>query len=195
MIGPGGKPRRRGAERRLDADERRLAAALQTGEEGAIAAVEERYGQVLSGFLRQTLPDAASAEDVRQQVLLEVWRRGPEYDSERGSTLTWILTIARWRAIDELRRRRPEPLDPQLMPETEDRRAAEVDEMLERWRLADLLKRIPAEEALTLRLRFYEDLTQTEIAARTGLALGTVKHRMVAGLARLRTLMVEEGVA
>jgi RNA polymerase sigma-70 factor (ECF subfamily) len=78
------------------------------------------------------------------------------------------------------------------MPDSEDRGPAEVDEMIERWRLADLLSRIPAEEALTLRLRFYEDLTQTEIAARTGLALGTVKHRMVAGLARLRTLMVEE---
>ncbi len=193
-----GSSRRRGlrsSRRRADAEERRLTAALHAGEETAIAAVEERYGSVLSGFLRQALPDPASAEDVRQQVLLEVWRRGPEYDPARGSALTWILTIARSRAIDELRRRRPEPLDPDLVPEAADSRAAEVDEMLERWRLADLLKQIPAEEATMLRMRFYEDLTQTEIAERTGVALGTVKHRMVAGLSRLRDLMIEEGAA
>jgi RNA polymerase sigma-70 factor (ECF subfamily) len=70
---------------------------------------------------------------------------------------------------------------------------SEVDAMLERWRLADLLERLPAEEALTLRLRFYEELSQSEIADRTGIALGTVKSRMVAGLARLRTMLIEEG--
>jgi RNA polymerase sigma-70 factor, ECF subfamily len=195
MRVPGELKRRLGVGRRGDREERRLAAALRAGEEEALAAVEERYGRTLSGFLRQALPDAASAEEVRQQVLLEVWRRGPEYDSERGSPLTWILTIARSRAIDELRRRRPEPVDPVRLPEPAGDGERRLDEMLERWRLSDLLKRIPAEEALTLRMRFYEDKTQTQIAAETGMALGTVKHRMVAGLSRLRTLMAEEGAA
>ena len=172
MRVPGQLKRRLGAGRRADREERRLAAALRSGEEEAIAAVEERYGRTLSGFLRQALPDAASAEEVRQQVLLEVWRRGPEYDSERGSPLTWILTIARSRAIDELRRRRPEPVDPVRLPERASDGERRLDEMLERWRLSDLLKRIPAEEAETLRLRFYEDKTQTEIAAETGHGAG-----------------------
>ncbi|MFN8218421.1 MAG: sigma-70 family RNA polymerase sigma factor [Solirubrobacterales bacterium] len=193
MRAPGELKRRLGG-RREEREVRRLAAALRSGEEGAIAAVEERYGKTLSGFLRQALPDAASAEEVRQQVLLEVWRRGPEYDPDRSSPLTWILTIARSRAIDELRRRRPEPIDPVQLPESEERDPA-LDEMLERWRLSDLLRRIPGEEALLLRLRFYADKSQTEIAAETGLPLGTVKHRMVAGLGRLRTLMIEEGAA
>ncbi len=195
MRASGQLRRRLGGGRHADRKERRLAAALHHGEEEAIAAVEERYGNTLSGFLRQALPDTASAEEVRQQVLLEVWRRGPEYDPERGSPLTWILTIARSRAIDELRRRRPEPMDPVDLPESTDEGDERVDEMMERWRLADLLRRIPAEEAMTLRLRFYEDKTQTEIAAETGLALGTVKHRMVSGLSRLRTLITEEGAA
>jgi RNA polymerase sigma-70 factor (ECF subfamily) len=82
----------------------------------------------------------------------------------------------------------PEP------PEVEDDTPSEVDAMLERWRLADLLERLPAEEALTLRMRFYDELSQSEIAERTGIPLGTVKSRMVAGLARLRTMLVEEGV-
>jgi RNA polymerase sigma-70 factor (ECF subfamily) len=186
--------RRFGRERHLAGDDRRLAEALRTGEEAAIAAVEDRYGRTLSGFLGQTMGDATSAEEVRQQVLLEVWRRGPEFDPERASALTWILTIARSRAIDELRRqkRRPQVPVPEP-PEAEDDAPSEVDAMLERWRMADLLERLPAEEALTLRLRFYEELSQTEIAERTGIALGTVKSRMVAGLARLRTMLVEEG--
>ncbi|HEU4599312.1 MAG TPA: sigma-70 family RNA polymerase sigma factor [Solirubrobacterales bacterium] len=192
---PGLLKRRLGSGRRPDREERRLAAALRAGDAEAITAVEERYGNTLSGFLYQALPDAASAEEVRQQVLLEVWRRGPQYDPERGSPLTWILTIARSRAIDEMRRRRPEPVDPAQMPEREGEDQARVDQMLERWRLSDLLQRIPAEEALTLRLRFYEDKSQTEIAAETGLALGTVKHRMISGLSRLRTLIVEEGAS
>ena len=193
MWAPAQLRRRLGRGRHEDREERRLAAALRSGEEEAIAAVEHRYGRTLSGFLRQALPDPASAEEVRQQVLLEVWRRGPEYDSDRGSPLTWILTIARSRAIDELRRRRPEPMDPVTMPESADEGDSRVDEMMERWRLSGLLKRIPADEARVLRLRFYEDKTQTEIAAETGIALGTVKHRMVSGLSRLRTLMTEGG--
>jgi RNA polymerase sigma-70 factor (ECF subfamily) len=186
--------RRFGRDRHLAGDDRRLAAALRTGEEAALAAVEDRYGKTLSGFLGQTMPDATSAEEVRQQVLLEVWKRGREYDPDRASALTWILTIARSRAIDELRRQKRRPQVPTAEPpEVEDDSPSEVDAMLERWRMADLLERLPAEEALTLRLRFYEELSQTEIADRTGIALGTVKSRMVAGLARLRTMLVEEG--
>lgn len=58
-------------------DDRRLAEALRTGQEAAIAEVEDRYGRILSGFPGQILPDAAGAEEVRRQILLEVWRRGP----------------------------------------------------------------------------------------------------------------------
>lgn len=176
------------AERR----EGRLVRALQAGDEGAIATLEERYGRLLFGFLRDALPDPGTAEDVRQQVLVEVWRRGPDYDPERASLLTWVLMIARSRAIDERRRRRPEPVDPAAMPEPAEEFDSEVDELAERWRLADLLARIPAREAETLRLRFYEELAQPEIALRMGIPLGTVKTRMVSGLARLRQLMIEE---
>ena len=179
--------------RRADEAERRLADSLRAGEPRAIGAVEERYGRVLFGFLRDALPDRASAEEVRQQVLVEIWRRGPDYDPERGSLLTWMMTIARSRAIDELRRRRPEPIDPSTIAEgAAAAPAPELERLLERWRLAELLGQIPREEAVALRLRFYEELAQPEIAERTGVPLGTVKTRMVRGLARLRELMLEE---
>ena len=100
--------------------------------------------------------------------------------------------IARSRALDELRRRRPLPLDPAELPETAQPPAH--DAAIDRWLVADLLGALPAAERELLRLRFYEELTQTEIAARTGLPLGTVKTRMVRALTRLRELMDEEGL-
>jgi RNA polymerase sigma-70 factor (ECF subfamily) len=167
-----------------------LAAKLRAREEDAIAAFEARFGRVLTGFLRNSLDDPATAEEVRQQVLLEVWKRGPDYEPRRSSLLTWALMIARSRAADERRRRRPVPVDPASAEEpSEDE---ELDRLLERWRLAALLERIPADEAEVLRLRFYLGLAQPAIAERTGAPLGTVKTRMVRGLARLRELIEEE---
>lgn len=177
----------------LDDDDARLARALRRGDEAAAAAVEARYGRILTGFLREALPDPGTAEEVRQQVLLEVWRRGPTYDPARSSPLTWVLLIARSRAADERRRRRPEPVDPAAVAETQGSAGDGFEALLERWRLAALLDRLPEEEAKMLRMRFYEGFSQTEIAARTGIPLGTIKRRMVTGLARLRELIVEEG--
>ncbi|MBS1846262.1 MAG: sigma-70 family RNA polymerase sigma factor [Actinobacteria bacterium] len=186
------EPARSRPPRDLDPAEITLVTRLRAEDEGALAAFEERYGRVLTGFLRDSLPDPGTAEEVRQQVLTEIWRRGADYDPARSSILTWALMIARSRAADERRRRRPTPIDPTTIEESgED---PELDGLLDRWRVAALLERIPAGEAGVLRLRFYEGLSQSEIAARTGVPLGTVKTRMIRGLARLRELIAEEGV-
>lgn len=184
--------RRERAARPLEEGDARLARMLQRGDDAATAEVEARYGRILTGFLREALPDPATADEVRQQVLLEVWRRGPKYDPLRSSPLTWVLLIARSRAADERRRRRPEPVDPSIVTEIQSRGDDAFDALLERWRLAAMLDRLSGEEARMLRLRFYEGLSQTEIAARTGVPLGTVKRRMVTGLTRLRELIAEE---
>jgi len=108
------------------------------------------------------------------------------------------MTIARSRAIDHLRRRVPEPRDPQLEREAAERGeggTTTLDELLEEWRVAHLLRRLPPEEADLLRRRFYEDQSQREIAEATGIPLGTVKLRMVQGLGRLRGLVEAEGGA
>jgi RNA polymerase sigma-70 factor, ECF subfamily len=173
--------------------DRRTADALRAGDPRALEAVHEQCGPTVFGYLRHVLRDRTAAEDVYQQVFTEIWRRGAQYDPARGSLSTWALTIARSRAVDELRRRRPEPLDPADLPETP--APAPQDAALDRWRMVNLLARLPAEERELLRLRFYGELTQTEIAQRTGLPLGTIKSRMVRGLERLRGLLDEEGLA
>jgi RNA polymerase sigma-70 factor (ECF subfamily) len=173
--------------------ERRLAAGLRARDARALETVHAEYGASVFGFLLQRLRDRAAAEDVFQQVLTEVWRRGGEYDPRRASMLTWVLTIARSRAIDELRRRRPEPMDPQTLPEVVT--DAPDDRLLGAWRMSHLLGLLPAEERRVLELRFYEELSQSEISERTAVPIGTVKGRMVRGLERLRAHLDEEGAA
>lgn len=179
-------------------EDRRLADALRAGDPRALETFHDRFGATVFGYLLHVLRERASAEDVFQTVMTEVWRRASRYDAERGSLATWALTIARSRAIDELRRRRPEPVDPSDLPEpagTPDGAPAPQDQALDRWRMAHLLAQLPQEERRLLELRFYAELSQSEIATETGVPLGTIKSRMVRGLERLRGLMDEEGLA
>jgi RNA polymerase sigma-70 factor, ECF subfamily len=183
--------RRAKTDERDGAAEARLATRVAAGDPDALAEVYDRFGAVCFGFLVNTLRDRAAAEDVQQQVFLEVWQRSATYDPERGTLLTWIMTIARSRAIDHLRRRVPEPAGD--LGATLETSAAtdEIDELVERWRVAALIERLHPDEAAVLRMRFYDELPQTEIAERTGIPLGTVKMRMVSGLKRLRTMLEE----
>ena len=119
--------------------------------------------------------------------MVEVWQRGAQYDPRRGGLAAWVLTIARSRAIDQLRRRIPEPAGDAL----EGMLAAgatpgHADRVAERRRVIDLLAALPDEERLPLVLRFYAGLTQPEIAEALDVPVGTLKTRMVRGLERLR---------
>jgi RNA polymerase sigma-70 factor, ECF subfamily len=173
----------------------RLAEGLRRGDPDALTEIHRTYGQAVLGYLRGALRDPASAEDVHQEVFLEVWRRGPTFDSARGSLGGWIMLIARSRAIDYLRRRVPEPVDPAAPGAAalhEEDLESSPDTLVERWRMAVLVARLPDEEARMLRMRFHEGFSQAEIAERTGIPLGTVKTYMVRGLRRLRD-MIEDG--
>jgi RNA polymerase sigma-70 factor (ECF subfamily) len=175
--------------------DRHLLAGLRRGDPDALAEIHRQYGGVVYGYLRGALRDAATAEDVHQEVFLDVWRRGSAYDPERASLGTWIMLIARSRAIDHMRKRVPEPHDPQVpgvLGEEEDA-SSSPDLLVERWAMAVRVARLPDDQARILRMRFHEGLSQTEIAERTGIPLGTVKTYMVRGLRRLRELMEEEG--
>jgi RNA polymerase sigma-70 factor, ECF subfamily len=178
---------------------RGLAKALQRRDRAALEGVYGEYAPTVLGYLINALGDRGAAEDVHQQVFLEVWQRAPGYDPDRASILTWIMTIARSRAVDELRRRVPEPRDPgeqgALGLAEDDDPEQSPDALVERWRVAHLLSRLRPEEAELLRMRFYEGLSQSEIAERTEMPLGTVKMRMVASLRRLRDLIEEEEAA
>jgi len=178
-------------------EDRHLAERLREGDPEALRDAYSRFGRVTFGFLVKSLGDRGAAEDVQQQVYTQIWQRAESYDPNRGSLLSWLMTIARSRAIDHRRRRVPEPLDPDVAATQLDSRAAAEDERIDRlaeqWRIRELLDRLPEAEAEVLRRRFYGELTQSEIAEREGIPLGTVKTRMFTGLRRLRELIDEEG--
>jgi RNA polymerase sigma-70 factor (ECF subfamily) len=174
-----------------------VAEGLRRRDSATLARLHADYGPTVMGFLVRALPDRATAEDVFQAVFLQVWQRGGTYDPSRGSPLSWIMTIARSRAIDHLRRLIPEPHDPtghalSTLAGHGDP-ASDVDALVEQWRLAHLLAQLPEEERAMLRRRFYDGRSQREIADETGVPLGTVKMRMVQGLTRLRTMIEAEG--
>jgi RNA polymerase sigma-70 factor (ECF subfamily) len=179
------------APKRPSRAERRLAQRLRRADPGALDEIYAAHGSMVFGYLRQALNDPAEAEDVFQQVMTEVWRRGADYDPARASLSTWIMLIARSRAVDALRRRRPEPQDPATLQDL-DVVESETEALAEQWRVAALLEQIEPDDRHLLRLRFFEGLSQTEIADRTGIPLGTIKSRMVRGLERLHDLVVEQ---
>jgi len=175
-------------------EESRLIEGLREREPAALREAYDRFGRATFGFLLKTLGDRGAAEDVQQQVFLEIWRRADRFDPERGRLLTWVMTIARSRAIDHLRRRVPEPIDPEVAARRVEPSsgAGEIDALVEQWRMRALLDRLPEAEAELLGLRFYGGLSQSEIAEREGIPLGTVKTRMVSGLRRLRGMIEGE---
>jgi RNA polymerase sigma-70 factor (ECF subfamily) len=174
-----------------------LASRVRRRDGEAFSDLYREFGATTFGYLVGMLRDRSAAEDVLQEVFLEAWRRGSTYDPARGSLLSWVMTMARSRAIDYLRKRVPEPRDPDAIAVMTDREdpGTSADALLEQWRIAHLIGTLPAEEALVLRMRFYEGLSQTEIAERTGIALGTVKMRMVQALGRLREALEAEAEA
>ena len=161
----------------------------------------DREEEKLIERLREQDPEAlrevyrASAEDVQQQVFMEAWEKADRFDPGRGSFLTWLMTISRSRAIDHARKRVPEPRDPDGTAQLIDASRSgseDINEAVETWQFSQIIGRLPAEEADLLRYRFQGELSQAEIAKKTGIPLGTVKSRMVSGLERLRHMMEAE---
>jgi RNA polymerase sigma factor (sigma-70 family) len=169
-----------------------LGIRLAAGEEGAINEVYAALGPMVLGYLRRFVP-RDDAEDVLQRVFYEVWRNRDRYDPTR-SLEAWVLGIARKRAIDLLRRRHAN-----VVPIEELRDIAGDDgrELAERYARANevrgALARLPKEQREVLTLAYFGDLTQTEIAERLGVPLGTVKARAFRGLRRLADILGAAG--
>ncbi len=181
--------------RRAEPDEQVLADRLIERDQVALGDVYELYSRPVFSFLVRFTGDRTAAEDVQQQVFLEVWQKAANFDPGRGSMLTWIMTIARSRALDHSRRRVPEPHDPSSAAEIADSGSgghSEIDRAVDDWHFSQLIDQLPPDEAKLLEYRFHQELSQSEISEKTGIPLGTVKSRMVSGLERLRAQMEVE---
>ena len=186
-----------GRDARVDAD---LVERMQSGDERALASFYDRWFPVVYGVVSRMLSSADDVEDVVEESFWQVWRQAGRFSGARGSVQTWVLTIARSRALDRLRatrRLREEPIGAEHVdgfePSTVDAGAGEVDdpslgvELRERRRFVRAaLAALPIEQREALELGYFGGLSQTEIAERTGQPLGTIKTRVRLAMQKLR---------
>lgn len=168
---------------------------MRSGDEGALSAVYDRYSAMLFGTLLRILKDAQAAEEVLQDVFLQLWRSAGRFDAGRGSLPAWLLVIARNRAISRLRGRGSrEDLEEKdgdyagtfvSAHNIED----EASRSELRESLTAALATLPAEQRQAVELAYFEGMTQTEIAARTGSPLGTVKTRVRTAMQSLKRIL------
>jgi RNA polymerase sigma-70 factor (ECF subfamily) len=171
-----------------------LLAAVARGDRQAYAALHRRYAPLLLGLLTRILPSRPEAEDVLQDVFLQVWKRAADFDERRGRPFPWLVTLARSRALDRLsvldsRSRLAAVHTRDVRPEEapDPVHAASFAEHARRLRAA--LEQIPDSQRQVLLLAYFEGLTQSEIAGRLGTPLGTVKSHARLGLTKLRDLL------
>lgn len=172
----------------------RLVAAMAAGDRSALARLYDLMAGPIYSLASRLLDDATEAQDVVQDIFLQVWRTAGSYDASRGTVFSWVATLTRNRAIDRLRmrRRRSELLAgaaPELQPAAT---AGEADSAASLWvrekatAVRAALTAIPPDQQQAIELAYFGGLTQQEIAARLNEPLGTIKARIRRGLLRLR---------
>jgi RNA polymerase sigma-70 factor, ECF subfamily len=174
--------------------DRHVLAAVAGGSADALERLYDRYAATAFGLARRILAQQDLAEEVVQDVFSQVWREASRYDAARASVAGWIVLLTRTRAIDRLRARRARPdLDRPVEAVTAQPLAASArnpeqvamsSEDARKVRAA--LDKLPGEQRALVDLAYYEGLTHTEIADRTGVPLGTVKTRLRAAMMALR---------
>lgn len=163
-----------------------LVARVRSGDNSAMTELYDRYSSIVYAVALRVLGETSAAEDVLQEVFIQLWRNPGAFDAARGRLAPWLAVIARHRAIDQLRGRR-EQTDIEDITLSVD---ANLEEAADRERLVlkvrGVLAGMPAEQRNALELAFFQGLTHAEIAQQTGDPLGTVKTRIRNGLMQLR---------
>jgi RNA polymerase sigma-70 factor (ECF subfamily) len=151
-----------------------------------MGALYDRYSPVVYAVALRVLGDTGAAEDVLQEVFMQLWRNPGAFDSSRGSLGAWLAVITRNRAIDALRKRRPENDIEDVIISVEPDMARDADRARVGEKVRATLGSMPDAQRKALELAYYEGLTHSEIAAKTGEPLGTIKTRIRTGLMTLR---------
>ncbi len=173
---------------------------MASGDGTALADLYDRHGRSVYGLAARILGDPAEAEDLTQDVFTLAWKNAARYDPARGAVAAWLLVTTRTRAIDRIRARRSRPQGgsdddgrkmaniPDGSPSVDVIVATSQDAARVRVALADL----PVDQRDALEQAYFQGLSHSEIAERTGIPLGTIKTRIRSGLQRLREAMASE---
>ena len=177
--------------RGIESPDSLLLERIGRGEEGALAELYDRHAARVHGLITRILSDPEEAEDILQEVFLQVWRNPGQYEPGRADVSAFLVVLARSRAIDRLRalRRRGQGRSVEIgeVPIASDEDLEQTAGLLEEGRMARrILSGLPAEQRRALELAYFEGYTQSEIAEITASPLGTVKTRLRQGMMKLR---------
>jgi RNA polymerase sigma-70 factor, ECF subfamily len=163
-----------------------LMSRIRAGDEDALAALHDRYASVVYSVALRVLGETTQAEDILQDIFIQLWRNPQRFDSSRGSLGAWLAVITRHRAIDQLRRRRPESDIEDVVISVDTRLEQSTDRSMAIAKVRAAVERLPVEQRQPLELAFFQGLTHSEIATKTGEPLGTIKTRIRSALLALR---------
>jgi len=169
--------------------DKELVSRVRVGDQNAMGALYDRYSALVYAVALRVLADSAAAEDVLQEVFMQLWRNPTRFDASRGSLGAWLAVIARNRAIDALRKRRYESDIEDVVVSVEPDLASQADRSRAAKNVRDVLNGMPPAQRQALEMAFFEGLTHTEIATKIGEPLGTIKTRIRAGLLALRKVL------
>ncbi len=186
----------------MSIDNARLAVQLHRvaeGDHAAFAALYDDLAPLVYGIAKRVVRDSTHAEEVTQEVFVDLWRLAARFDAGKGNVKSWAATIAHRRAVDRVRseqaHRNRERTEAVAMPAP----ASGPDEIAvdgdARQRAVSALGQLTATQREALELAYYGGLTHVEVADRLGIALGTAKTRIRDGLLRLRSVLGEEASA
>ena len=177
-----------------------LAAAVKSGDQDALALLYKRYAPLVFHLALQSL-GAAVAEEIVQDVFFSVWRKAESFDPGRGPFRPWLLQVAHFRVLNELRVRSRRPkLDPDSSPleELADETEGPVEEAWGAYRrqaVRDALEKLPRSQRQALSLAFFEELSHDQVAEALNIPLGTAKTRIRSGVRKLRRILLPLGIA
>jgi RNA polymerase sigma-70 factor (ECF subfamily) len=176
-------------------DAAELIGRMVRGDRSGLEGLYDRYAQFIFNLVVRVVRNRSDAEEVLQEVFLQAWRSASHYDPSRGSPEAWLVMMARSRAIDAVRaaRRIPQGTETEPLPDIPKPVLDVAGEVEARALVTRALQELTGAQREVLELAFYEGLSQTEIAVRTGAPLGTVKTRTRMALERLRQTFEMKG--
>lgn len=167
---------------------------VQGRDGAALEQLYRRHSSILRAVIYRAVHQDADADDVLQEVFIEIWNRADSFMPEKGRALGWMITLARRRAIDRIRRnqayqRSSDRAELELSTTIESRPRNTAEEEMNsaetREVIADILKRLPENQRQAVELAFFRGLSQRQIAAETGIPVGTIKTRLQLALAKI----------
>ncbi len=167
-------------------DDGTLLQRVRQGDQTAMSEVFDRYGRAVYSVALRILKDTGHAEDVMQEIFFQIWRNSDSFVQGRGSLGAWLVVVARNRSIDLLRRRKPSDSIEDVVLASRSNLASEAEHNAMIEKVQAVLKDLPAEQQRSMELAFFEGLSHSEIAEKTGDPLGTVKTRIRLALITLR---------